>query len=143
MLEIDQAFITNYFANRLYSDIWNNTSASDQTKAIDWAKTIIEGAFDFNDTACKIDNNGGIIWNNRVLAAICEEAVWLLRQDPTEYPELLTLGLSEADAGASIKTDKTMIIPLVCNAAIRIIGNMATIVDPEAGGGTICSTMLS
>ncbi len=143
-ITISQDFVTNYFSNRLYSSVWNNASATDQVKAIRWAKTIIEGGFEYYETAYEIDENDSIVWDDRVLAAVCEEAIWLLKQDPTDYPELLTLGLSEGKAGtASMKANPALIAPLICNASIRLIGNLATIVDSECGLGTITSTMLS
>ena len=89
-----------YFATRLRADLWREASESDKTNALTQASFLISGAFSFYDAAFALDESTGeVVWNARVVAAVCEEALWLLRVDPTEYPEALTLGLAEAGAG--------------------------------------------
>ncbi|MBR2003883.1 MAG: hypothetical protein IJ991_06850, partial [Thermoguttaceae bacterium] len=111
-------------------------SESDKTNALTQASFLISGAFSFYDAAFALDESTGeVVWNARVVAAVCEEALWLLRVDPTEYPEALTLGLAEAGAGgASAKFDRSFVAPMVCAASKTLVGELGVFRDSNELG---------
>lgn len=125
-----------YFATRLRADLWREASESDKTNALAQASFLISGAFSFYDAAFALDESTGeVVWNARVVAAVCEEALWLLRVDPTEYPEALTLGLAEAGAGgASAKFDRSFVAPMVCAASKTLVGELGVFRDSNELG---------
>lgn len=125
-----------YFGNRLYADAWNNASATDKAKALVWADTIIENSFDWNDTAYSATE-----WAMSVQYAVCEQALWLLKVDPSDYPAVLTKGLSSGTAGSVSGTfSKEMVAPLVCRAAVALVGELGTLSTENLG--SVKSTML-
>lgn len=126
-----------YFKNRLHADVWDNASETDKTKALSWACVIIQNAFLWEDSA--IDAEGE--WAVPVRYGVCEQALWLLKLDPTDYPAALTQGLASGSAGAvSASFSKEMVAPLVCASAISLIGTLGVLNDESAG--TLKSTML-
>ncbi|MDO4558527.1 MAG: hypothetical protein Q4C47_06150 [Planctomycetia bacterium] len=129
----------SYFANRLYSEVWENASSTNRSKALQWATAMISGAFAFRESAYQTDAEGVVTWKPRVIYAVCEQAIWVLRQDPTTWPAALTQGLSEGTAGAvSGKFDREFILPLLSPVAVSLIGDLGTL----NGGTTITSTPL-
>lgn len=126
-LNVSMTDAESYFANRLYSDTWDSSSSTDRRKALEWATRLIDGAYTFNEYAYIKDENAAIVWDSNVIAAVCEQAVWCLKADPTEYPELLTMGISNANAGASVTFDKSFITPIICTAAKVLIGTLGTL----------------
>lgn len=128
----------SYFANRLYADTWDSRSSPDKLKAVSWATAIIGGAFVFGENAYSIENDI-TIWDTHVVAAVCEQALWCLRADPTEYPALLTLGISEGAAGASAKFDRSFVAPLICETAKALVGELGVL---NSESGTIKSYFL-
>lgn len=116
----------NYFSSRLYADAWSKAPSEDREKALTQASFIIAGGFSFYQHAYAVDGYGKTHWHERVEAAVCEEALWLLKRDPTDYPELLTLGIAEAKAAdLEAKFDRAFAAPLVCPAAKALIGELA------------------
>ena len=91
---VDLAYAETYFAARLYADAWTGANANDKVKALEQASILLAGAVDFAPDACARRDDGTAVWHERALAAVCEEALWLLTRDPTRLPELLTLGFS-------------------------------------------------
>lgn len=130
-LTITLSDVESYFANRLYTSTWDSASSTDKQKAVSWATAIIGGAFVFGENAYSIENDI-TIWDTHIVAAVCEQALWCLRADPTEYPELLTMGLSESAAGASAKFDKSFVTPLVCEVAKVLVGDLG-VFNSESG----------
>lgn len=125
-----------YFANRLHASAWLSASEEDKSKALAWGAAIIRNAFVWSDEAYTEET-----WADAVHFAVCEEAIWLLKLDPTEYPAILTKGLVSGSVGSVNATfSKEMIAPLVCLAAKSLIGDLGTLNDD--GYGTITSTML-
>lgn len=117
-----------YFSKRLRSTDWENASDEDKVKAIAQAEYLLSGCFYFYDNA---QVNG--VWDIRVIVAVCEEALFLLKVDPTETPSALYLGISQANAGsASASFDKTFVAPLVCTAAKGLIGDLGALTDLES-----------
>lgn len=136
-LAVDLAFAESYFSNRLHADAWGAASETDKAKALSWAASIIQNAFIWQEGEAYSETE----WAVPVLYAVCEEAFWLLKIDPTDYPAVLTKGLISGNAGSVSGTfSKEMVAPLVCKAAISLIGILGTLNDDEAG--TVVSTML-
>lgn len=136
-LAVPIEFAEAYFENRLHADAWDAASESDKTKALAWGSAMIQNAFLWEADA--VDAEGE--WAVPVRYAVCEQALWLLKLDPTEYPAALTKGLISGSAGAVNATfSKEMVAPLICPAAISLIGVLGTLNEPDAG--TVVSTML-
>ena len=126
-----------YFSNRLHSDLWDSASETDRKKALAWSASVIQNAYIWNDGAYTEEDG----WNEAVQYAVCEEAIWLLKVDPTDYPAILTKGLVSGSVGSVSGTfSKEMVAPLVCLAARSLIGELGTLLDD--GFGTVRSTML-
>ena len=132
-VELQQA--EQYFLKRLHAETWTNAAEEERSKALSTALTLMKGAFVFAETAYFLNvATGAVVWNPRVVAAVCEQALHLMKVDPTEYPSLLTMGISEAEAGgASAKFDKSFVAPLVCDAAKTIVGDLGTFIGGAAG----------
>ena len=120
-----------YFGGRLHSGAWVDAGYADQRKAIGWAARILDGAYAWRDGACDVYADGSVLWDRRIIAAVCEQAIWLLKTDPTHYPELLTLGIAEGAAGASAKFDRSFVAPLICDAAKALIGDIGILIGSD------------
>lgn len=126
-----------YFKNRLHADVWNSASEADKTKALSWAGVMIQNAFLWEQGV--IDSEGE--WAVPVRYGVCEQALWILKLDPTDYPAALTKGLASGSAGAVNATfSKEMVAPLICPVAVSLIGILGVLNDDSAG--TLKSTML-
>ncbi len=124
------AAATTYFDGRLYADAWTNAEPSDREKALTQASFLVAGAFSFSANAYAVDAYGVTTWHERVIAAVCEEALWLLKRDPTNYPELLTLGLAEGSvASLCAKFDRRFLAPLICDAAKNLVGELGSLLE--------------
>lgn len=135
-LAVPIEFAEAYFENRLHADAWTSASDSDKAKALTWADTIIQNGFQWEQGAYTDTE-----WAVPVQYAVCEEALWLLKIDPSEYPVILTKGLLSGNAGAVSGTfSKDMVAPLVCPTAVSLVGVLGVLNEPE--NGTIRSTML-
>lgn len=137
-LTVEISDAESYFANRLYADTWGSRSSTDKQKAVVWASKMLDGAFTFSDDAYSVEDNV-VTWHPQIIAAVCEQAAWCLAIDPTKYPKLLTLGISEGNAGASGKFDKSFIAPLICEAAKTLVGDLGTL---NNGDGMVKSMFL-
>lgn len=134
-LSVSPEFADSYFRNRLHTGTWDTATPEDKSKALSWASTIILGSFSWSEFAYSND-----LWALPVQYAVCEEALWLLRLDPSEYPEILTKGVSSAKTEPVQATfSKEFLAPFVCLAARKLVGDLGTITD---GFGTVKSTML-
>lgn len=138
------AWANDYFNARLYADAWNNASETDREKSLTQASFLIAGAFEFYESAYSIDARGAIHWNERALAAVCEEALWLLKRDPTHFPELLGAGISQASASSLSATfDRKALAPLICDAAKNLIGRLGAFEGVEDEPRSCKSTPLA
>ncbi len=125
-----------YFAKRLHAGLWDSASETDKQKALSWSASVIRNAYVWNSEACTEEG-----WNEAVHYAVCEEALWLLKVDPTDYPAVLTKGLVSGSVGSVSGTfSKEMTAPLVCAAARSLIGELGTLCND--GLGTIKCKML-
>lgn len=142
--EVSGEFAERYFAARLYASRWTSASETDKEKSLAQASYLIASAFDFTSDAFEIDASGEIVWHERVMAAVCEEALWLLTRDPTLYPETLTLGLSQGAAGpVSATFDRRYIAPLICEASKRLVGRLGAFDGADDASGSCRSTPLA
>lgn len=129
-ISLEQA--NEYFANRLRSDAWTAATETAKTQALAQATLLIGGAFVFGFSAYETTPDGATVWHERVRAAVCEEALWLLERDPSDIPTALFQGLASASAsGASATFDKKFVIPWVCPVARTLVGELGTLVDSE------------
>lgn len=132
-VELSQA--EHYFATRINANTWDEADEANRLKALSTAQTLISGAFVFAENAYFVDatTNAGT-WSPRVVAAVCEEALHLLKCDPSTTPNVLTMGISEAGAGgASAKFDRSFVAPLICDTAKVLVGDLGTFVAGDAG----------
>lgn len=135
-LSVDLETAEEYFANRLHADAWVSASEENKQKALTWGAVIIRNGFLWETEA-----HSETEWAKPVQYGVCEEALWLLKIDPSDYPAILTKGLASGNAGAVSATfSKEFVAPLVCPMAISLIGVLGTLNTDEAG--TIKSTML-
>lgn len=135
-LAVSMEFAEAYFENRLHADAWTSASETDKAKALTWADAIIQNGFQWEQGAYTDTE-----WAVPVQYAVCEEALWLLKLDPSDYPAALTQGLASGAAGAvNASFSKEMVAPLVCPMAVSLIGVLGVLNEPESG--TIRSTML-
>lgn len=124
-----------YFASRLRTDEWDNSDNSTKSKALSQSAYLISGAFVFDDGAYTETEENGVVWDDRIVAAVCEEALWLLQHDPNDIPTALFNGISSASAGSvSASFDKEFICPWICEQAKILVGELGTFIadDTEA-----------
>ena len=111
-----------YFAGRLYADKWIEASETDRRKSLVWSASLIRTGFLWSSSAYS-----GTEWNTAVISAVCEEALWLIKRDPTDYPAVLTKGVRRMTAGfVSAELDPGLTSPLICSAAEEMIGGHGT-----------------
>lgn len=124
-----------YFAERLRATTWNAADASQKTQALTMASFLISGAFVLYDSAFSIQEDGDVIWDDRITAAVCEEANWLLGHDPDAVPAALFNGISQASAGAVSATfDKAFVCPWICSAARLMVGDLGLFLGDDTEG---------
>lgn len=133
----------SYFASVLRSTEWDTATELEKEQSLNQASYLVSGAFVFNDSAYEITDGQIVTWNERVVAAICEEAIWLLSHDPSEIPESLFKGISSASAGAVSATfDKSFVCPWICQIARILIGDLGAYIGDDAGA-TVKTTLLA
>ena len=131
-LEVSLSDADSYFATRLRSDAWDAANDETRIKALAQASFLISGAFVFSDAAYSIDDEDAVTWHDRVIAAVCEEALWLLSRDPAQLPDALFQGVSSASAGSVSATfDKSFVLPWICPVAKTLIGALGTLIDDD------------
>ena len=104
-LTVTSEFASEYFANRLHTDVWDTAVESDRVKSLAWASVVIRSAFFWNAGAWTES-----AWAEPVRFAVCEEALWLLKLDPTEYPCLLHIDKLRYSLNDGFKQDVAQII---------------------------------
>ena len=98
-VEVDDA--NAYFNSRLRPDAWLAVDDDTKQRALLQASFLISGAFVFTNEACYYDADAqAYLWNTRVIAAVCEQALWLITRDPSELPDALFKGIVSASAGS-------------------------------------------
>lgn len=131
-----------YFADRLRSASWITADETAKRQALTQASTFISGGFVFYDNASSVGSDGSRTWDSRVTAAVCEEAIFLLENDPGTVPEFLTGGIASANVGSlSVTFSKEFVCPWICEAAKLLIGDLGVFIGDDAA--TAHTTSLS
>ena len=140
MFTMPQEWAETYFANRLYSSAWQEADSTDKPKALAMATNMVTSCFSFMEDAFFVNEDDEDDCVDAIKRGICEQAIHLLKMDPTEYPELLTMGIASAGAsGASATFDRDMIAPYICRATKQMIGEYGEYLDSENGNSKVAS----
>jgi hypothetical protein len=117
---------TDYFAHfRPKAEEWNGTDAAERQRYLGWASVLIQSAFVFQANVDVDDDD-------RIRAAVCEQALWLMRRTD-QYPDVLTKGIvSAAIGGASATFSKDFIAPLIYEEAKLVLGGAGYFVKDMA-----------
>ena len=143
MFALPQEWAETYFANRLYSSAWSTATGTDKPNALTMATNMVLSCFSFTADAFFLNDDEEEDCVDAIKRGICEQAIHLLKMDPTEYPELLTMGITSAGAsGASATFDRAMITPYICRATKQMIGEYGDYLDSENGNSTVTSHAL-
>ncbi|MDO5565901.1 MAG: hypothetical protein Q4G59_04530 [Planctomycetia bacterium] len=127
MIDISLQQANTYFSNRVHAETWSTAQPQTQQKAITWACQLIDGLFEPSPSAFPKDEANNTIVPTSYIAAVCEQALWVLRLDPAIYPEALIQGIaSAAAAGASVTFSRQFITPLLCPAAQCLLSKIGT-----------------
>ena len=139
--KVELSYADAYFANRLYASAWDAAPQEERAKALRQAELYVDAAFEFRPSAYTIEPSGAIRWHERVLAAVCEEALSILQRDPAQVPSALTHGIASASvANLSVVFDSEFVAPTLCKAAERLVGNLGI---PQTGSNDFASTPLA
>lgn len=129
---VTAAWADEFFAKRLYSQKWIEAPEETRQSALAMSTSLIEAYFTFPSGTFTLNEETNLYdCDERIKKAICEEAIWCLKFDPTDYPEILTKGFVEADTAqyTSVKLDKDYTVPVICKAAIAYIGDLGELND--------------
>ncbi len=137
-----------YFDGRLYAERWFSAShlrtgdKTSQEVALEWANQIIEtSVVDWFDSAfvATSDESGEPLFVDAVKRAVYEEALYLLSIDPTEYPEILTLGVKTTE-GTTF--DKDFTAPLIAPISRKTLEKYAVLTADKPSGASVRSASL-
>ena len=129
-----------YFGERLRTTAWDDATDDERRRALSQADAIFESCVAWNDGAFEVDSDETKSFVSPVKNAFFEEALYLLKLDPTEYPELLTIGVG---VGSGSTFDKSFVAPLLSPTAVRLLGMFGRVVVNEERGGRIASGSLN
>ena len=90
------------------------------------------------------DAQGNPTWRPRIVAAFCEEALWLLERTEPQAATLRALGVTRATVGeieASFSREDAQ--GLVCPMARQLVGRLGYFEPDSAQGGAFSSTPLA
>ncbi len=133
-----------YFNGRLRADAWTSASENERERALAQASYLIASAFVFRKEARVAAPDGSTRWQDRVVAAVCEEALWLLKGDPTQFSEPRALGLVRVEAAnLSATFDRNQVAALVCDVSRRLLAGLADYEPIDDEGGSFASTPLA
>lgn len=141
-LEVSLADAETYFANRLRTTTWDEADATQKSQALTQASFLVSGAFVLYDSAFSIQDDGTVIWNDQIIAAVCEQALWLLSHDPDAIPESLFKGISQASAGSVSATfDRDFVCPWICKTARLMVGDLGLFLGDDSEGSARTSLL--
>lgn len=130
-----------YFGARLRADAWQSATADDKRRALAQAAMALDAACEFSEDAWRVKENGDVVWRPRIVAAICEQALWTLEYHDGATETLAALGVTRASVGGISATfDRARAEAFVCEAARSLVGRLGTF-DSLDGG--ITSTPLA
>lgn len=133
-----------YFATRLRADEWRAAAVDERSQALTLAVALVEAACRFEPDAIVYDAQGDPKWRPRIIAAFCEEALWLLQRTEPQAAALRALGVSRAVVGgieASFSREDAE--GLVCPMARQLVGRLGSFEPDSAQGGAFSSTPLA
>lgn len=133
-----------YFAARLPDDVWDAAEPSTRSRALAFAATILESACVFTEDAATTGPDGVRRWRPRIIAAVCEEALWLLRRQTGPLQALGTMRVTSASvAGIAATFDTNGASDLVAPIARRLVGRLGSFDALDDGGGDLAATPLA
>ena len=134
-----------YFETRPRASAWFQTDAQERENALRFAALTLDAACRFTDDAYDFDSEGGRVWHELVIAALCEQALWTLTQATSGGNAIRALGISHASvAGASVRFDgNAAIYDELAPIAKRLLAGRAVLTSRELSDGTISSTPLA
>lgn len=134
----------SYFATRLRADAWRGATVEERSQALALAVALLEAACRFEPDATIADAQGNPTWRPRIVAAFCEEALWLLQRTEPQGATLRALGVTRATVGgieASFSREDAQ--GLVCPMARQLVGRLGYFEPDSAQGGAFSSTPLA
>lgn len=142
-LEVSVTDAENYFAKRLRATTWNAADTTQKSQALTQASFLVSGAFVFYDSAFSIQDDGEtVVWDDQIVAAVCEEALWLLSHDPDAIPDALFKGISQASAGSVSATfDRDFVCPWICKTARLMVGDLGLFLGDDSEGSVKTSLL--
>ncbi len=140
---LDEA--NRYFETRPRATAWFQTEAGERENALRFASLTLDAACRFTDDAYELDADGQRVWRERVIAALCEQALWTLTQDGSGRDAIRALGIAQATvAGASVRFDGSAANDdELAPRAKRLLAGCAVFTSQELADGTISSTPLA
>ncbi|MDD3587243.1 MAG: hypothetical protein PHQ75_08665, partial [Thermoguttaceae bacterium] len=73
------------------------------------------------------DQLNNVVPPDAYIAAVCEQALWVLRLDPAVYPEALIQGIASASAaGSSATFSRQFVPPLLCPVTQCLLAKIGT-----------------
>ena len=131
-----------YFRRRGNADDWFDEIELKRDAALERASDILGACYDFHADAfveCDVARR----WRDEILYALFEEALWLLRVDPTKVERLKALGVTRASLGvlsATFAPENAR--GYLCELAAILVGDYATRKNVP-GLGAVSSTPLA
>ena len=140
---LDEA--NRYFGTRPRADAWFQSDEAEREKALQFASLTLDAACRFSDEAYDVDSVGRVLWRERVIPALCEQALWTLTQETSGRDAIRALGISQATvAGASVRFEASAANSYeLAPIAKRLLAGCAVFTSQELGDGTISSTHLA
>ena len=133
-----------YFAARGRADAWFDATEAERRGALEQASMLLGAAFRFRDDARELNAVGELVWREEILAALCEEALWLLRCDPTQPSKLAALGATSVKIGElAAQFDRADAARVICEAAKILVGERGELVANDSPIDSFASTPLA
>lgn len=133
-----------YFSARPRPAAWHGASTAERSQALAFAALVLESSFEFSETAFYTTGDREPRPRPRIVAAVCEQALWTLERGGESNARLASLGVTRASVGGLSATfDRRAATTLVCDAARRLIGSLGRFIALDDGGGEITSTPLA
>ena len=133
-----------YFAARPQSVAWSRAGDDEKRRALAHAALVLDSACQFTSDALYVAADGVRKWRPRIVAALCEQALWSLLHSGGAAESFVALGVSRAEiAGIAASFRANDSTTLVCTMARRLIGRLGSFDSLDDGGGSIASTPLA
>ena len=127
------AYADTFFAERLHTELWDASTPENKRKAVNHASDDIRKYFVLHDEAF-VDPERTIAVA-QLQSAVCLQAIYLLRTNPAEYPEILTKGMSSGSAGPLNATFDKSFVPDPLGPDVEItVGELGEYIGPSEFG---------